>query len=239
MSATETTRRTPTRRAEAPPFVFFRNIDQPVFGSREPSLVDRYELWIGGIGIFTAEVVTTSPLVTVIPGTITFPVRRENPEWRTWLPELTPLFDVGVHVRSPVAQQVDEIQRITGLSDAQLAQAFPAGLTRETINRWRNRPNPNLREGNAYRLGLLYELAQRMEAAGIDARLWLHQAGEESDTPFELICQGQLADVRRAVDAIAVGVVSPVEPMPAVPSYRERDVVVDEEDDGDWVGSEE
>jgi hypothetical protein len=132
-------------------------------------------------------------------------------------------------------QQVAEIERITGFSDGQLAAAFPGGLTRETVNRWRNRPNPNLREENLYRLGLLYELAQRLEEAHIEGRAWLHQAGEEGETPYALICQGRLGDVRRAVDAIAAGALSSITPMPASRAYREHDLVVEEEDEGEWV----
>jgi len=168
------------------------------------------------------------------------PAVRESPSWRTWLPEVDArVFGGGVRLRSAIGQQVAEIQRITGLSDSQLAAAFPAGLSRETVNRWRNRPNPNLREENIYRLGLLHELAQRMEEAGIDAHVWLDQAGEEGETPYALICQGRLGDVRRAVELVAAGAVSPAERMAVVRAYREHDAVVEEDDDeGEWTWGE-
>lgn len=234
MLATETAWKPFSLRADPPPFVFFQDIDVPgVVQGREPSLVNSYD-----IRIVAREAVATTAFY-VIPGTITVPIAHESPTWRTWLPEVDArVFGTGLRSRSAIGRQVEEIQSITSLSDTQLAAAFPSGLSRETVNRWRNRPNPNLREENIYRLGLLHELARRMEEAGIDARVWLHQAGEDGETPYALICQGRLGDVRRAVELVATGAVSPVERMAAVRAYREHDAVVEEDDERDWTWGE-
>jgi hypothetical protein len=215
-------------------YVFHRDFDQPeLVQGRERSLVRSYDVRVAEMG----GVATT--VIYVISGSVGIPIPRETPTWWTWLPEIDArVYGKNAGPRSTVAHQVEEIQRITGLSDGELAAACPGGVARETVNRWRNRPNPNLREENLYRLGLIFELAQRMEEAGIEAPVWLHQASHDGEMPYALICQGRLADVRRAVEAIAAGVASPVEPMAAIPSHREHDVVIEEEDEGDWSWSE-
>ena len=157
-----------------------------------------------------------------------------------WLPELDwRLGPMGEPPQTAVSVQLREIQRVTSLSDTQLAATFPGGVSRETVVRWRTRPQPNLRPENAYRLGLLYELASRIDQAGIDARLWFHQAVEgREETPYQLICAGRLGEVRHAIEVVATGHRSPVEPMSASELYRERDIDegVDEGED-EWVWS--
>ncbi len=142
--------------------------------------------------------------------------------------------------RGAVADQIAEIQRITRLTDTQLAAAFPGGVTRETVNRWRNRPDPNLRPENLYRLGLLHDLAQRTEAAGVQAAVWLHQpvVGEDR-TPFVLICEGRIAEVRQAIDAIAAGLAPAAAGLRVGTVSRNFDATpAEDQDEGDWIWEE-
>jgi hypothetical protein len=217
-----------------PECVVLRDLERPwVFRLQPASLVDTYY-----VGVLEPFEPATSVLVAFEGAN--FPLPIQGASWQTWLPEL----DAGVVLRTPhrqtaVAEQLEEIQRVTGLSDTQLAAAFPGGVSRETVNRWRNRPDPNLRPENVYRLGLLYELAQRMGGAGIDGRVWLHQPVRDGqDTPFSQICAGRLGDVRNAVEAVAAGLASPHDPMQVVVVPREQDVAVDGDDEGEWVWEE-
>lgn len=218
----------------APECVVLRDLERPwVFRLQPASLVDTYY-----VGVLEPTESPTSVLVAFKGAN--FPLPTQGASWETWLPEL----DASVVLRTPhrqtaVAEQLQEIQHVTGLSDTQLAAAFPGGVSRETVNRWRNRPDPNLRPENVYRLGLLYELAHRMDGVGIDGRVWFHQRVRGGqDTPFSLICAGRLGDVRNAVEAVAVGLASPHDPMQLVVVPREQDLAVDAADEGEWVWEE-
>ena len=221
-----------------PELLFVNGPDEPVIvGLGAPSMTDRYE-----IGPAALHALSTSVLQPAFEGVIGVGLTGERPNWESWLPELeTSRLVQAADPRSEVGRQIEEIQWVTGLNDAQLAEAFPGGVTRETVNRWRNRPDPNLRPENLYRLGILHELAQQVEHGGIDARVWLHQPFAGNDqTPFMLMCAGRLADVRRAVDAIAAGVASATTPMSAPTITRDSDVVAesDEDDEGEWIWQE-
>jgi hypothetical protein len=209
-------------------FVFLRDLSDPgTVQIRQPTVITGYDIRPGAL---------ISGATTVLysfhgQGAVVLP--HESPLWQVWLPEI----DARVALPSPrpasaVGRQIEEIQRITGFSDQQLAAAFPGGVSRETVNRWRNRSEPNLRPGNLYRLGILHDLARRFAEAGIDARVWLHQpvAGGEA-TPYDLICRGQLADVRLGAESVAAGAVPATEPMRIGAVARGWDAVVEEEDD--------
>jgi hypothetical protein len=131
----------------------------------------------------------------------------DPPRWESWLREVGGVVSRRrSRMRTAVGAQIGEIQQLTRLTDSQFAAAFPGGLTRETVNRWRNNADVSVRPENAYRIGVLLELSRRMEETGIDASVWLHQALPGVDaTPFELLCAGRLADVRQVVENIAAG----------------------------------
>jgi hypothetical protein len=155
-----------------------------------------------------------------------------------WLPELDwRVSRIWLTRRTAVATQITEVQRITSLTDSQLAAAFPGGVSRETVVRWRTDVSSNLRPQNAYRLGLLYQLAKRMHDASIEPSLWLHQPVEGRDqTPYQLICEGGLAEVRQAVEAVASGYRSPAVPMVGAAIDRGVDAAVArEEGAGEWT----
>lgn len=216
----------------APECVVLRDLERPgVYRLQPASLADTYY-----IGLF--EPTESATTVSVAFAGARFPLPTEVASWDAWLPE----FDAIVRTlprQTAVAEQLQEIQRVTGLSDTQLAAAFPGGVSRETVNRWRNRPNPNLRPENVYRLGLLFELVQRMDAIGIDGRVWLHQRERDGqDTPFSLICAGRLGDVRNVVEAVAAGLAPPHDPMQVVVVSREQDLAADGDDEGEWAWEE-
>lgn len=230
-------RTNPLRGREASAFVFLRDLADPgVLEVREPTIIDRYDIRPGGLGG------TATSVLYSFHGAngVVFPGARAI--WEVWLPEIDARVALpAARPKSAVGHQIEEIQRITGLSDQQLAAAFPGGVSRETVNRWRNRPDPNLRPENLYRLGVLHELAQRIEGAGIDGPMWLHQAvAGRDETPYALICAGQLGDIRRTVEGIAAGLLSPTEPAPLAEVSRDWDTVVadDDNDDGEWVWGE-
>jgi hypothetical protein len=233
MAVLERTRTAPPDVRSAEGFVFLRDLSDPgTLQIRRPTMIDRYDVRPGGL-IFDATTVLYS-----FHGQSGVALPHESALWQVWLLEI----DARVALSSPqprsaVGRQIEEIQQITGFSDQQLAAAFPGGVSRETVNRWRNRPEPNLRPDNLYRLGILHDLARRFVEAGIDARVWLHQpvAGGEA-TPYDLICRGQLADVRLGVESVAAGAVPATDPMRIGAIARGWDVVVDEEDDDDDAG---
>jgi hypothetical protein len=211
--------------------VFLHDPNRPrVIEFREPSAVDTYDF-----GLRILPGIVTSVLYAFEGTMVIVPDRR--PKWQSWLPELdvlTPLLPSDT--RSAVGEQIHEIQRIAGLSDSQLAAAFPAHVQRETINRWRNQPDPNPRRENLYRLGLLHELARRIEATGIEPRVWLHQPLRgEAVTPYELICAGRLSEVRQAVETVAAGLTSATEPMSPMAIHRDLDLVAADADEGEWI----
>lgn len=218
-------------------FIFQRNPYGPgTIEARRPTGADRYDIQVVGLSHGSTTIPTSfyDKDVLVVP--------REHPHWEVWLPEIdagiTPL---SAQPRSTVGRRIEHIQRITAWSDQRLAAAFPGGVNRETVNRWRNRPDTNMRPGNLYRLGILHELAQRLDAAGIDAPVWLGTpVVDGTDTPYDLICRGRLADVRRAVDSVASGAAAATEPMRMPPMYSEWDNVVEEagDDDSGWSWSE-
>lgn len=219
---------------QAPECVVLRDLDRPgVFRLQPASLIDTYS-----IGVLEPTEFATSVYIAFEGPSFLLPTQGAS--WVTWLPELDAVIVQRTpHGQTAIAEQLREIQRVTGLSDTQLAPAFPGGVSRETVNRWRNRPDPRLRPENTYRLGLLFELVQRMDQVGIDASVWLHQRLRDGqDTPLTLIYAGRLGDVRNAVEAVAAGLVSPRDPMHLVVVPREQDVVVDDVDEGEWVWEE-
>jgi hypothetical protein len=221
-------------------FVFLRSLDDPAtVQARKPFVADRYDIQPVGL---------SSGATTVLysfygQGAVVLP--RKSALWETWLPEIDAR--VALPASQPtttVGRQIEDIQRITGFSDSQLAAAFPGGVSRETVNRWRNRPISSLRSENVYRLGILHELAQHLDEAGIHAPVWLHQpVAGGTETPYALICMGRLGDVRLGVESVAMGAVAATEPMRMPDVSREWDTVVDEDEDDDagwsWSGSVE
>jgi hypothetical protein len=166
--------------------------------------------------------------------------QRPKP-WETWLVQtyrqnaLVPY--VAVPERSAPSEfgrQLDEIERVTGLSDSQVAETFPGGVTRETVNRWRNRSAPNPRPQNAHRVSVLLHLARRLAQAGIPPS-WLHQRlAALDDTPFDLLRRGSIAEVRQAVEEIAARTSAEFE-VAAPRIYRDSDdVPEDGDDEGTW-----
>jgi hypothetical protein len=216
-------------------FVFLKESRHPgALEARKPATVDRYDLDLVG----SIAGATTVLLSVYQSGGLVLPV--ESPGWRCWLPEIRDR--VPTPPSNTVAQQVADIQQIMGLSDQQVAGAFPGGISRETVNRWRNRPESNLRPENLYRLGLLHQLAKRMQEVGVDATVWLQQPTDQSGiTPYKLISQGQLGLVRQSIERIAAGEDLADEPMIVSDFSREWDVSDEEDDDGDWIeaGTEE
>lgn len=214
-----------------PPFIFHHDESQPTTVEvRQQSIVDRYDVRSLGLGNATTVLYSYAGTNGAV-----FPFQR--PTWEGWFPEIDlGLALPGTQPVGTVQRQIQEIQRITGLVDVQLAAAFPGGVSRETVNRWRNRAESHLRPENVYRLGVLFDLSRRMEEARIDARVWLHQhvlAGLE--TPYDLICGGRLGDVRTAVESVAVGVTTPGQPISAAAISRSPDRVQDSDDrEDEW-----
>jgi hypothetical protein len=135
-----------------------------------------------------------------------------------------------------VSYQLDRIEEILGLNDTQVGEAFPNDVRRETVNRWRHDPSPHLREGNLYRLGLLYQLALSIREAGMDGVTWLHQPSQGGGpTPFELICDGYLSEVQTAVTSVATGLSDPKAPMERLGVLHSLDEPAEVEDDGEWI----
>jgi hypothetical protein len=209
-------------------FVFLRDLSDPgTLQIRRPTMIDCYDVRPGGL-FFDPTTVLYS-----FHGQSGVVLPHESALWQVWLLEI----DARVAISSPqprsaVGRQIAEIQQITGFTDQQLAAAFPGGVSRETVNRWRNRPEPNLRPDNLYRLGILHDLARRLVEADIDARVWLHQPVASSEaTPYNLICRGQLADVRLGVENVAAGAVPATDPMRTDAVARGWDAVIEEEED--------
>lgn len=220
------------------PLIFHADSGIPgILEARKPAAVDRYNVdFIGSVVDATTVLFSFHQ-----PGGLVLPLC--GPAWQRWLPEVRARISQKADPASTVSQQITEIQQITGLTDQQVAAAFPGGVSRETVNRWRNRPDSNLRPENLYRLGVLHDLAQRMQDLGVDAPVWLHQPIDNTaDTPYDLICRGQLSVVRQGIERIAAGENLLDEPMTMVDLPREWDVTeYDEDDDGEWIeaGSEE
>jgi len=214
-------------------FVFYAETDYPgTLEARQAAAIDRYV-----VDLTESIMGATTVLLSVYQsGGLVLPVH--SPAWSSWLPEVRGRTAPALP-SSTVSQQVSEIQRVTGLTDQQLAEAFPGGVSRETVNRWRNRPDSNLRPDNLYRLGLLNELVERMQDVDVDAPVWLHQAIDQTGvTPFDLICRGELSVVRQGVERIAVGESLAEEPLRATRLPRDWDEIENEEDDGDWIDGE-
>lgn len=217
-------------------FVVYRDAGDPYeLRARERSVIDRYEvrpLELGGA--------TTSVLYSLYRGVgIVLPLK--TPTWESWLREMGQIVALPrPRPRTAIGDQIDEIQRLTGLGDGQLAAAIPGGVSRETVNRWRNRSESNVRPENAYRVGLLLELGRRMEAAGIDARVWLHQAASAGEpTPYDLLCGGRLGDVRQAVENVAAGALPARVPVTIPDGHRQRDTAGEDTDEGEtWTWAE-
>jgi hypothetical protein len=238
MLAVEPIPQTGTYRLSPPDdqFVLYRDAGEP-YGVRAQarSVIDGYNvrpLDLGGA--------TTSVLYT-LQRTGSMVLSLETPIWESWLGEMGQVVSrPRPRPRTAIGDQIEEIHRLTGLGDGQFAAAIPGGVSRETVNRWRNRSDSNVRPENAYRIGLILELSRRMEAAGIEARVWLHQAARDGEpTPFELLCAGRLGDVRQAVENVAAGA-EPLRATTSIPDgHRQRDAVMDdaEEDEG-WAWGE-
>jgi hypothetical protein len=221
-------------RGASRPCNYFADADKPgVFTIKTTSVADAY-----CTGVFGPTHMGTSLLLPLDGVTLVLPVAY--PTWESWLPEYDAAIAMARPSRTAIGRQITEIRRITALSDTQLASAFPGGLSRETIVRWRNGPNPNLRQENLHRLGILHELAQRLEFAGIDAPIWLHQQVQgEPGTPFELICQGRLGEVRTGVEMVAAGFALADGPMRVARVAVAHDIVMgDDETEGDWLWQE-
>jgi hypothetical protein len=202
---------------------------------RQPRLIDSYNLDPGSLAENSTSVLRAffgSGHVVVVPlQTLTV---------ESWLPEVAPQLDETEDPALPesnmVARQIAELQETTGLTDAELAAAFPRPVYRETVNRWRNRGESNMKPANAYRLGLLADLVETMKAAGIEARTWLRQPVRgELQTPYDLICVGRLGDVRQAVEAVLAGAAPAWERMQIVEVPPDSIAAVEEEDEGSWT----
>lgn len=220
----------PTR-ADARTFTFFRDLEQPyLLEARKPSLIDRYN-----VRLLMTDSVATSIVYSFHSGDDGAVFPWERPIWEVWLPEVSARMGVQSQAASVVGQQIEEIRIRMGLSDSQLAAMFPGGVTRETVNRWRNQPSPNLRPANLYRLGLLHDLLGRIEEAGLNPTIWLQQPLEgDLGSPYELICVGRLGEVRSRVDSIAAGFHSTTASIPQTVE-REHDTVIEDDDDGEWI----
>ena len=217
-------------------YVLYRDAGEP-YGVRAQarSVIDGYNIRPLDLGGATTSVLYTHQRTGGIV------LSLETPTWESWLREMgQAVAQLRPRPRTAIGDQIEEIQRRTGLGDGQLAAAIPGGVSRETVNRWRNRSDSNVRPENAYRIGLLLELARRMEAAGIETRVWLHQATRDGEpTPFELLCAGRLGDVRQAVENAAAGAVSPMAPTIIPDGHRQRDAAVDDAaDDETWTWGE-
>lgn len=238
MLAVEPIPQTGTYRLSPPDdqFVLYRDAGEP-YGVRAQtrSVIDGYNvrpLDLGGA--------TTSVLYS-LQRTGGMVLSLETPTWESWLGEVGQVVSQPrPRPRTAIGDQIEEIQRLTGLGDGQLAAAIPGGVSRETVNRWRNRSESNVRPENAYRIGLLLELSRRMAAARIEARVWLQQAiADGEQTPFELLCAGRLGDVRQAVENVAAGAEPPMALTSIPDGRRQRDAAMDdaEEDEG-WAWGE-
>lgn len=199
-----------------------------------PSITDHYDLQPFRLGART-----TSPEST-LAASYAVVVPLAPPAWESWLRELG---RVAAPTTAPpqtmIARQLQEIQRATGLSDAQLASALGGGVARETVNRWRNGSDSVVRPANAHRIGLLLELSRRMSTAGIEARVWLHQAAPVGGaTPFALLSAGQLSLVRQIVENIAAGADgTALDTIPRI--SREPDAVGEDTPEGEvWTWGE-
>jgi len=226
----------PLSRPDNDPFVLYKDAGEP-YGVRAQarSVIDGYNIRPLDLGGSTTSVLYT---LQRAGGMV---LSLETPTWESWLREMVqPVAQPRPRPRTAIGDQIEEIQRLTGLGDGQLAAAIPGGVSRETVNRWRNRSDSNVRPENAYRIGLLLELSRRMEAAGIEARVWLHQATSDGEpTPFEVLCAGRLGDVRQAVENVAAGAVPPTAPVTIPDGHRQRDATTDDaEDDETWTWGE-
>lgn len=212
--------------------IFERVQEKPSsFRLRPWSIVDTYD-----VTVLNPTVDTTS--VAVPFDGCNYVVSDPALPWIQWLPEVRPNAVPELGDRT-VGRQIEQIQQITGLSDGQLAAAFGAGITRETVNRWRNRLYARPKPENLYRLGALHDLALRMEDAGIDSSTWLHQPIEGGGpSPFALLCGGRLGDVRRAVDLVAIHLARPRDSALVIGADRTPDAAVPEDDEGEWIWSE-
>lgn len=218
------------------PFVLYRDAGDPLeVRANERSVIDGYEvrpLALGGA--------STSVLYSLHRGG-GIVLSLKTPTWESWLREMGQVVAMPPpRPRTAIGDQIEEIQRLTGLGDAQLAAAIPGGVSRETVNRWRNRSDSNVRPENAYRIGLLLELGRRMEAAGIEARVWLHQATSAGEpTPFDLLCGGRLGDVRQAVENVAAGALPATVPAIIPDGHRQPDAAADDTEEGEtWTWGE-
>ena len=220
----------PLHARAAEPFVFRRNVFTSDFSGRIRSLTDQYD-----IGPFDLGGAATDVLYTHVPsgGVV---IQLKQPAWESWLRDDQAFSQPRARSRTTIGDQLAEIHRLTGLTDGQLAATLPGGVARETVNRWRHGSDLNLRPENAYRIGLLLELGLRMEAAGIDARVWLHQDTLSAGaTPYELLCKGRLGDVRQAVENVAAG----APPYVVADGHREHDTASDDKEDTEgWTWGE-
>lgn len=168
--------------------------DSPNIALKEPSGIDYYSQMFGRAPAGTI-VIDSLPQ----PGVVAFPSKR--PGWESWLVE-TFLNLSTAATRSSIAEQVAYVESVFGLSDSELAQAFPGGVERETVNRWKNRRDPNPRKANVYRLGLLRDLGKKAERLGLEARVWFRQPlSLTTPSPYQLVCDGRLGEVIAALDA--------------------------------------
>ncbi len=136
-----------------------------------------------------------------------------------------------VETKSEAGRQLGHIQAVTGLSDRRLAEAFPGGISRESINRWKNakeRPKPE----NLYAIGLLETFVKALERSPLDTKTWMHQHSDQlKSTPFEALKGGRLADAQMAVNrAIFESEVPEVPERVSQPQGRGS-----WDDDEDWI----
>lgn len=115
------------------------------------------------------------------------------------------------------ANQLREVQEIMGLSDHEVARALTGDVPPRGAG-------PQLTPARLYRLDLLHQLAVRLRQAGLELPAWLHRpSAQAGPSPFELICAGELREVRTAADALAVGLGDPDAPMRRWPAFAAGD----------------
>ena len=135
--------------------------------------------------------------------------------------------------------ELNEIQRLTSFTDAQIAATLPGNVTQGTISRWRNQSGPRPQRQNIHRINVLVDLARRLAQAEISPT-WLRQPFIGIDkTPHDILCEGCASEVYHAIVQIAQR--SSDDDRIALPKmYRDFDESADDIVEGDtWEWDDE